>query len=181
MRITDRQLRQIIREELTRGMNETDLQLAVPYIARKRKKQKSVPAQAPLGPMPDHMRKAQSDSSELRHALELLAKDLSAIDADFVEGILPTGGLSSPYTHIIDWAGPELQTKIEELARDYLKSYYGEISKRSKRDPDATFKKFQEIVNQYAPIRGRQDFLGKASRFAAGFGISTGLTPKTKE
>ena len=181
MRITDRQLRQIIREEITRGMNETDLQLAVPYIARKRKKQKPVPAKAPLGPMPDHMRKAESDRIELRSALELLAKDLSAIDADYVQGILPSGGLSSPYTYIIDWAGPELQTKIEELASDYLKSYYGEITKSSKRDPDATFKKFQEIVNQYAPMRGRQDFLGTASRFASRFGISTGITPKTKE
>ncbi len=181
MRITGKQLRQIIREEIARDMNETDLQLAVPYIARKRKKQKPVPAQAPLGPMPDHMRKAESDRIELRSALELLAKDLSAIDADYVQDILPTGGLRSQYTHIIDWAGPELQTKIEELARDYLKTYYGEITNRSKRDPAATFKKFQEIVNQYAPIRGRQDFLGTASRFAAGFGTSTGLTPKTKE
>jgi len=181
MKITQRQLRQIIKEELERSMDETDLQLAVPYIARKRKKQNPAPAQAPLGPMPDHMRDAQNDRIQLRYALGILSKDLSEIDAGYVQDILPTGGGRSPYTYIVEWAGPELQREIEELAKDYLKSYNGEILKTATRDPEAAFEKFQKIVNQYAPMRGRQDFLGTASRFAAGFGQTSGLTPKTSE
>lgn len=182
MRITSRQLRQIIREELDRSMNEMDLQLAVPYIARKKKKKKPAPPPADLGPMPDHMRKAENDIKMKELALGILAKDLSKIDADYVKDILPTvSGLYAPVTQIIDWAGPELQAKIEELARDYSKIPAVAWGRSTRADAEAAFEKFQEIVNQYAPMRGRQDFLGKASRAAAGFGITTGLTPITKE
>lgn len=182
MRITSTQLRQIIREELARSMNETDLQLAVPYIARKKKKKQPAPPRAPLGPMTDRMMKAESDRREKERALSVFAKDLSTIDADYVKDILPTvSGMYAPVTHIIDWAGPELRAKIEELALDYLKAHRYDSGNASPAEVEAAFEKFQEIVNQYATMRGRQDFLGTASRFAAGFGISTGLTPTTKE
>lgn len=182
MRITSSQLRQIIREELASSMNEMDLQLAVPYIARKKKKKQPAPPQAPLGPKPDHMIKAEYDRSRLEMDLSVLAKDLSKIDADYVKDILPTvRGMYAPFTQIIDWAGPELRAKIEELARDYSKRHRFGAGNASPTDVEAAFKKFQEIVNQYAPMRGRQDFLGTASRYASGFGITTGLTPITKE
>ncbi len=124
MRITSTQLRQIIREELARSMNEMDLQLAVPYIARKKKK-KPAPPQAPLSPMTDRMMKANYERSRKVWDLRVLEKDLSKVDADYVKDILPTvHGMYAPVIQIIDWAGPELRAKIEELARDYSEAHH---------------------------------------------------------
>jgi len=171
MKITQGQLRQIIREEVARSMDEMDLSVGVPYIAggRRRMKGAAEPRERPSGPMPDDLRKLNDD----RTALQVLRRALSKIDEDYVTEILPAPDRRGEMVKVADWAGPELETKIKELANDFWMS--GSI------DPEAAFEELKALVDQYSPLRGRQDFLGTATRFASNLGRGIGLDFPTKE
>jgi len=167
MRITEKQLRQIIREELARGMNEMDLPLSVPFISggHRKKKKALEPRIAPKGPMPDSLKRTYDN----RTALQNLVRDLSKVDEDYVKSIITAQDKHGEYLRVADWAGEELKKKIEEFAANYMRT--------AGKDPEETFEEFEELVNQYSPIRARKDFLGTATRLASNLGLGT----KTKE
>jgi len=171
MKITQRQLRQIIREELTRSMDEMDLPVGVPYIAggRRKKKKAAEPSTRPSGPEPEYMKKFRDN----RTALQVLRRALSNIDEDYITDIITAPDTRGEFVQVADWAGEELRTKIEELANDFWMS--------GSADPEGTFEELKALVSQYAPLRGRQDFLGTATRFASSLGQTSGLGFPTKE
>jgi len=179
MRITESQLRKVIREELEKTIDNITEAFYSPDLGQragmmgsaggipkygssqtssnKSNKNKTVP-RAPLGSMPDNIRK----QLEKRYSIQRLSNQLSKINKDYVKSVIPANDLQT----YASWVGEELKNKLDDLAK---KSYNME--------PQEAYEEFESLIQQYSPIRAKKSVVGSVTRGLSSFGLGT----KTKE
>lgn len=172
MKLTESQLRNIIREEIKKTISSLEeifvpdpgqrvgfgVNLATGLPNRKPNSKPSAPPERATGPEPDSLRDSRMKIDSIRK----LSNDLSEIDKDYVKSIIPASSIES----YASWVGPELKEKLYELSLRYYKSY-GKLTAQD------AFNEFKALVEKYSPTRAKKGVVGSLTRGLSSFGLGT--------